>query len=1547
MSNTPTLLAASLATAFGSFATLTCVADPRPAGAKVVAGQVSISHPTPTSLHVQQRSAKAAIDWHSFNIGRDASVVFRQPSAESIVLNRVVGTDPSQILGRIQANGQVFLVNPYGIVFGRDAKVDVAGLVASTINIRNDDFMAGRLRFTVPGRPRTSVVNEGLITVREGGLAALAGPGVANRGSITARLGTVALASGDAFTLDPYGDRLIGWVVPASQLTSVVNEGTLSADGGSVQISARAAASVIDGVINLGGTVRARSVGERGGRIVLEGDAATTLTLAGAIDARGADPGARGGSVQASGGVIHLTRTTAVDASGDAGGGSVHLGAGWRGAGGSGTVAAMRVDQGAHIDVSAPTSGAGGEAVIWSDGTTAFKGRIDARGVTRGGQVEVSGHRLAYDGSVDAASAHGAAGTLLLDPGSLLVQSRSAAAPAAGTDVVTTESINTQLAAGTRVQLVATQDVTVADRIDARLVSAAGARVNATGADLALSAGANLALNSHVILDGGSFSASAGGRVTQASTAVLATGGGDVSVQAAQGIVLNSVQGARSLALTTTSGSIELATSVGLTGRFSADVMQAQAGDRVHLKGLVAASSDLQPAISINRASANTGAAALVIDNHLVAAGAVSLRGSTVMLAATKSIDTRTASGGRAGSAVTLDAGRGGLALNGNVYTENAAVALSSQGDNTQATAAAIGTGTGPVTLTASGTATVSRIQTTGTLGVSGARVVFDAGTTDTAVQAGALQVNATSTATHAVDVRTSIKLGGGNSTITSANDVVMQSATLIETGATGALMIDAARNVMVENLKSSGAGTIIRSAFGDVTFNQPIGGRAAGDTATVRTLGGDAVPEPTLYALDVRAPNGTIDTKGLLLYGLKDAPLTIDMPAPGTLANGLNLAADKVFIRGLVFVLDGAVSIQGATRLVIGNSIRSANGYAMSIGGGEINLYRPTRPDGTEYKNTDIIVAQYASGTLKYFEQLNGTWQESTSFLSVVMPADLSADFWLDRSQPNAGIVQAAYTDPAFASGGAVPVRLFSLRDTTTTGTNAFDATGLASYDPAGLGRNPYVPLVYPEEFPLFFRTPITAHDISYPTVTATNVVDVPGTRFVPKILITNDPGASFTPAVTQIGKVLVTRIGRLTLSGNVFETDSRGITLVPDSAGGTDSGGDLRYVALKVASFDTRSIFQDSHILRNSKYPDRCTAVAGTCLDDPDYFSGKFNDYPRGVYPSATKDARILNNYPSYNPTTAGFQAAGYLSRGCLSEGNCERPASTVSIEPHYTRGEHPNPGGNPNAPTTSLIWLSAQPSAASFGRFEYFKTSGLPGFAGPVLRLLGLRGFDDVVLGLGTPPLSGGIFKIGAVLTQANAANGLSATRTVLAINRGIVSLQGITMTTDGNSTHKTSLPTHTLAASDTTAPPTFSTITPTIQDVAYLNTSLVLASGVPAAPVYAPPPPPPRPRPQRGQLLIPTTSGVTLQDLAIDAEPVAYDEAAAASGALLVLGGRGLAQSVDLGRSGSLGPAHSASPTAAHEVACAVGAPAQLARAGENWAARRDTLLPPCR
>ena len=160
--------------------------------------------------------------------------------------------------------------------------INTAGFLASTNDISNADFMAGRYNFNIAGRPDASIVNHGNITATSGGFAALVAPGVRNTGTISATLGTVALSSGNSFTLDLYGDKLIQ-LSPSDQianqvidvstgkpLTSLVtNEGKLSANGGRVELTAAAARAVVDSVINTSGVIEANSVGTRNGMIVL------------------------------------------------------------------------------------------------------------------------------------------------------------------------------------------------------------------------------------------------------------------------------------------------------------------------------------------------------------------------------------------------------------------------------------------------------------------------------------------------------------------------------------------------------------------------------------------------------------------------------------------------------------------------------------------------------------------------------------------------------------------------------------------------------------------------------------------------------------------------------------------------------------------------------------------------------------------------------------------------------------------------------------------------------------------------------------------------------------------------------------------------------------------------------------------------------------------------------------------------------------------------------------------------------------------------------
>jgi filamentous hemagglutinin family protein len=216
-----------------------------PQDGSVSTGQVEIQQPNVGNLNILQTSDRAVIDWRTFNIGASESVNFQQPSITSATLNRVTGGFTSEIAGRLTANGQVYLVNPNGILFTPTAKINVGSFLATTLDIQNIDFMQGQLRFRqIPGTLFSTVENEGAITVADGGFAALVAPGVANRGVINAYLGSVVLGSGTEATLDFYGDGLFSFAVdptvsgqilgstgqPLSALVS--NSGKISADGG-------------------------------------------------------------------------------------------------------------------------------------------------------------------------------------------------------------------------------------------------------------------------------------------------------------------------------------------------------------------------------------------------------------------------------------------------------------------------------------------------------------------------------------------------------------------------------------------------------------------------------------------------------------------------------------------------------------------------------------------------------------------------------------------------------------------------------------------------------------------------------------------------------------------------------------------------------------------------------------------------------------------------------------------------------------------------------------------------------------------------------------------------------------------------------------------------------------------------------------------------------------------------------------------------------------------------------------------------------------------
>ncbi len=428
----------------------------RPQGGVVVGGSARIGGDATTTV-IDQSSGRAAINWQSFDVGAQQSVRFNQPSNTAVTLNQVVGPDPSQIAGRISANGQVILTNRAGVVFHDGAQVNAQSLVVSAAAANPAAFMAGgKVAFDRAPLPGAVVENRGHITVAQEGLAALVAPAVRNSGVISAKLGHVVLAGSDRHVLDMYGDGLLSIDVTGQVRTApggggaalVTNTGTVLAEGGSVVLTARAADGVVQTLVDAGGTVSAPSLPGHPGRVVISGTGGA-LSVSGAVLAEGAAPGTTGGSVAVVGpGAVQVAATARISASGPAGGGVVALGTTLaRARGGAAvsprvTASRVAVARGATVSADATAGGRGGRVVLLSTGTTSLSGRLTARGGPAGGDgglVEVSGTRVSLDGATDTTAPRGRAGSTLLDPYDLVI-STDGSATSSGTVVAYDDS---------------------------------------------------------------------------------------------------------------------------------------------------------------------------------------------------------------------------------------------------------------------------------------------------------------------------------------------------------------------------------------------------------------------------------------------------------------------------------------------------------------------------------------------------------------------------------------------------------------------------------------------------------------------------------------------------------------------------------------------------------------------------------------------------------------------------------------------------------------------------------------------------------------------------------------------------------------------------------------------------------------------------------------------------------------------------------------------------------------------------------------------------
>lgn len=367
-----------------------------PTQGQVAAGIAQIGRggtATAPVLNIDQSSQRAVINWGTFNVGSASTVNFNQPNAQAATLNRVRDANPSQIFGKINAPGQVTLINPAGVYFGKSAVLDVGAVTATTMSQSDDNFMAGKADFARNGA-NGAVVNEGTIRTALGGYVALLAPQVRNEGLIVAQQGTVVMAGAEAITLnfDPASKLASITVSPSLIATLVENKTAVQTPDGLIILSATAMDALTGQIIN-SGQLNASSLTRQGGRILLQS------------------------------GKVQLTATSVLSAQGVTQGGEIQI-------------QAQRIENAGVIDVSS-TQGAGGKIVMQAISASAqtapasmvlsLQSQVRADGAVRGGEVRLESiHALTMDGATVSVSSSSGSGGVVTVQGHDVTVSNSA-----------------------------------------------------------------------------------------------------------------------------------------------------------------------------------------------------------------------------------------------------------------------------------------------------------------------------------------------------------------------------------------------------------------------------------------------------------------------------------------------------------------------------------------------------------------------------------------------------------------------------------------------------------------------------------------------------------------------------------------------------------------------------------------------------------------------------------------------------------------------------------------------------------------------------------------------------------------------------------------------------------------------------------------------------------------------------------------------------------------------------------------------------------------
>lgn len=490
----------------------------QPTGEQVVAGQAAFNRAG--SLTEITAADNTIINYQSFNIGAGETVRFVQPGADSRVLNRVLGQDPSRIDGSLLSNGRVYLVNEAGVYFGDRAIVSVGAIHASAGQMTDADFLGGIDRFT---NLTGAVENRGRI---DAGEVHLAGRRVTNLGSISSPDGLVTMSVGDRVLVGDHNGHVFVSATGAGSSGAAEQRGTIDAPGGRVLIGAGDMFSIAIGPASV---TRAAEVDVRAAR-------GSIVTVSGAIDASDSAPGGVGGDVTITGDGVALLGAS-IDASGSAGGGTIHIGGGFQGNDPSIAHATrLHANSATTLKADATKTGNGGQIVLWSDSATLFSGHASATGGAQsgdGGLVEVSSAGwLGFFGRVGTRAPNGKDGLLLLDPENIVIVS-GAAGTGADDALLDDNQLPDTESAGLDVQI---SDGTIEALDDSDVLIAATGDISVSNL-----ADGSLALP---VSAGNTFTFDAGGFFVMVGTGSITSNGGNIVINAGEEIQVPAVRAA-------------------------------------------------------------------------------------------------------------------------------------------------------------------------------------------------------------------------------------------------------------------------------------------------------------------------------------------------------------------------------------------------------------------------------------------------------------------------------------------------------------------------------------------------------------------------------------------------------------------------------------------------------------------------------------------------------------------------------------------------------------------------------------------------------------------------------------------------------------------------------------------------------------------------------------------------------------------------------------------------------------------------------------------